>query len=159
MTQHRCDYCSRFFRPNPRAVDQKHCGRDTCRRAHQRRKLRHWRSLHPDHKDRYAAQERAWAKGYPDYWKQRRKRDRKYAARDDRRRVEARKRAKLSANETMMRGLLVEKLRVLDGVDMSANETGLLRRVKALEDCLRSTVAVALSANETGIGKGPGLGG
>jgi len=159
MAQHRCDYCGRFFRPNPRAVEQKHCGRDTCRRAHERRRLRRWRSLHLEHKKRYAPQERAWAKGFPDYWKQRRRRNPEYAARDDRRRVEARKRAKLSANETMIRGLLVEKLRVLDEIEMSANETGLHRRMEAFEDCLRSTVAVALSANETGIGYGPGPGG
>jgi hypothetical protein len=50
-----------------------------------------------------------------------------------------------------MRRILVEKVRALDHAEVSANETGLLRRVDALEDCLRSTVAVALSANETGM--------
>jgi hypothetical protein len=50
MTQHRCPYCNRFFRPDPRAVMKIHCGGDLYRRAHNRKRLRHWRNLNPDHK-------------------------------------------------------------------------------------------------------------
>ena len=159
MARHRCPYCKRFFRPDPRAVMQTHCGGDLCRQAHNRKRLQHWRSLNPDHKERYAAQERAWAKAHPDYWKDRRGNNPEYAARDDRRRVEGRRRAKLSANETGRRRLLVEKLHALDRAEMSANETGLSRLIVALDDCLRLTAALVMSTNETGIGSAAGLGG
>jgi hypothetical protein len=145
----RCPYCGRYYRQDPRARVQACCGRAECQRARKRKNLRRWRSLHPGHGSRYAAKERAWAKAYPDYWRAYRAGHPNYAARDNLRRVENRRRAKLSANETGIRQDLVEKLRALEdagGPEMSANETGFLRRMSAIEDCLRTTAAVALSA-------------
>lgn len=149
MKRKRCPYCGRYYRQDPRAHIQRCCGSPACQRARKRQNLRRWRSLHPDHGIRYAAKKRAWAKAYPDYWRAYRKARPGYVARDKRRRVGSRRRAKLSANETGMRQVLVEKVRALEawqGVEVSANETGISRRVSAIEDCLRSTVAVALSA-------------
>ena len=149
MKQKHCPYCGRWYHPNPRARVQKCCGRAECQRTRKRQNLTRWRILHPDHAQRYAPKERAWAKAYPNYWQVHRKTHPDYVARDKRRRVEGRRRVKLSANETGMRTTLAEKLRVLDDAsrpEMSANETGFLRRVSAIEDCLRSTAAMALSA-------------
>ena len=149
MKPKRCPYCDRSYDQDSRALVQKCCGRADCQRARKRQNLRRWRSLHPEHGQRYAGKERAWAKAYPNYWQVYRKEHPDYAARDNQRRVEARRQAKLSANETGMREVLVEKLRVLEKLGVpeeSANETGFLRRVSAIEDCLRSTAAVALSA-------------
>ena len=145
----RCPYCGRFYSQNPRARAQECCGRAECQRARKRQNLRRWRSLHPDHGRRYAAKQRAWAKAYPNYWHAYRAGHPGYVARDNLRRVESRRQAKLSANETGIRQTLVEKLRKLDDVgrpEVSANETGFLRRVSAIEDCLRTTAAMALSA-------------
>jgi len=147
--QKRCPYCSRSFRPDRRARIQTYCGRVACQRARKRQNLRHWRSLHPGHVDRYQAKERAWAKAYPNYWRCYRRKHPEYVARDGQRRAVALKRARRSANETGMRQIVVEKLRVLDQLEppvCSANETGFLRRVSAIEECLRSTVAVVCSA-------------
>lgn len=147
--QKRCPYCSRSFRPDRRARVQTCCGRAACQRARKRQNLRHWRSLHPGHADRYQAKERAWAKAYPDYWRDYRKRHPEYVAHDGQRRAASLKRTRCSANETEMRQIVVEKLRVLDQLEppvCSANETGFLRRVSAIEECLRSTVAVVCSA-------------
>lgn len=149
MKQKRCPYCGRWYRPNPRARIQRCCGDADCQKARKRQNLTRWRTLHPQHAQRYAPKQRAWAKGYPNYWQIHRRSHPDYVARDNRRRVEGRRRAKLSANETGMRAALAEKLRVLDDAsraEVSANETGFLRRVSAIEDCLRSTAAMALSA-------------
>ena len=149
MKMKRCPHCGRSYLQDPRARVQKCCGRADCQRARKRQNLRRWRSLHPGHGDRYAPKERAWAKAYPDYWQSYRKAHPDYAAKDNRRRVERRRRAKLSANETGLRQSLVETLRAMDGLsepEVSANETGFLRRVSAIEDCLRSTAALTLSA-------------
>jgi hypothetical protein len=120
--QKRCPYCSRAFRPDRRARVQTCCGRAARQRARKRQNLRHWRTLHPGHVERYQAKERAWAKAYPNYWRYRRKHP-EYVARDGQRRAVALKRTR-----------------------HSANETGFLRWVSAIEECLRSTVAVVCSA-------------
>lgn len=149
MAQQRCPYCGCFFSPDCHAGVQKCCGEVDCRRARKRGNLRHWRSLHPESGDRYAAKERAWAKAYPDYWRSYRRNNPEYVARDNQRRVESRKRARRSANETGLRQVVVEKVRIMESamrVEVSANETGLLRRMSAVEECLRSTAAMALSA-------------
>jgi hypothetical protein len=144
-----CPYCGGWYRPDPRADIQRCCGRPDCQRARKRQNLRRWRSLHPGHGARYQAKERAWAKAYPDYWQRYRAKHPDYVARDGQRRAAALKLARRSANETGMREAAVEKLRVLDALEKpvcSANETGFLRRVDAIEDCLRSTVAAMCSA-------------
>jgi len=145
----RCPHCGRYYRKDHRARIQECCGRAACQRARKRQNLRRWRSLHPDHGSRYAAKQRAWAKAYPNYWRAYRAGHPGYATRDNLRRIESRRRGKLSANETGMRKALVDKLRVLDEAnrpEVSANETGFLRRVSAIEDCLRTTAAMAMSA-------------
>jgi ferric-dicitrate binding protein FerR (iron transport regulator) len=157
-----CPFCGAMFERDPRARVQKCCGRAECHRARKRQNLKRWRVLHPDHSERYKGKERAWAKAYPDYWQRYRAANPEYAARDNLRRVRSRRRAKLSANETGMRQIVVEKLHAMDrcGVPgVSANETGFLRRVSAIEDCLRSTVAMTLSARRNRVeivaGHGP----
>lgn len=145
----RCPFCGRTFEPDPRAQVQKCCGRPECQRARKRQNLKRWRVLHPDHSTRYEGKERAWAKAYPDYWQHYRATNPEYVAHDNRRRVRSRRRASLSANETGMRQLVVEKLDEMDRLSaplVSANETGFLRRVTVIEACLRSTVAMVLSA-------------
>lgn len=159
--QKRCPYCGRLFRPDRRARVQKCCGRAACQRARKRKNLRHWRSLHPGHADRYQAKERAWAKAYPNYWRGYRKKHPEYVASDGRRRAAALKLARRSANETGMRQIAVEKLHALDRLEQpvcSANETGFLRRVNAIEECLRSTVAAMCSAKGNQVAVFGGLG-
>lgn len=155
-----CAYCGRSYRQDCRARTQKCCGRADCQRARKRQNLRCWRSLHPDKVQRHQAKARAWAKGYPDYWRRYREEHPKYVARDGERRARAMKRARYSANETGMRRIIVEKLGALDalvGLACSANETGILRRVDALEDCLRSTVEVVCSAKRNRVAGGESL--
>jgi len=153
MGKKRCRYCGRQFQPDPRTARfQKACSRAPCQRARKRQKLLRWRVLHPEYARRYQPKMRAWAKAYPDYWRHYRAGHPDYSQRDQYRRITARKRAKVSANETSIRRLLVEKLQALDleaAWKMSANETPILRRMGAIEDCLRSTVAVVVSAKQT----------
>jgi hypothetical protein len=51
-----------------------------------------------------------------------------------------------------MTRVVVEKLRALESLGpriYSANETTIARRVDAMEECLRSTVAIVCSAKQT----------
>jgi len=145
-----CRCCGRPYHPDPRTARfQKACGREACQRARRRQKLRRWRVLHPDRAKQYQPKVRAWARAYPDYWRHYRATHPRYMARDKRRRVEARRRARLSAKETAMPTAVVEKLEALEALPtkrMSAKETPILRRVGAIEDCLRSTVSALWSA-------------
>lgn len=165
-----CMFCSSWFTPNPRAVrvvggivrvTQKTCRRAKCRRSRERRKLRSWRKLHPEHPAKYAPKVRAWAKGYPDYWQHRRRSDPEYVRRDNARRAKAARAARRSANETGIAQVTVEKLHaisVLREAECSANETGIARRVGALEDYVLSTSRYQVPPTETGIdgSLGPG---
>jgi hypothetical protein len=138
----RCPYCGQYYRQDPRARVQQCCGRAECQRARKRQNLRRWRSLHPDHAQRYAPKERAWAKAYPNYWRHRRKTNREYTQRDNARRAKAMKAARRSANETGLDSLVVEKLQAIKSLrtlGCSANETGIVRRMEAVEDYLLST--------------------
>lgn len=144
-----CSFCGRLLEPNPRAQVQKCCGRPECQRVRKRQNLKRWRVLHPEHSTRYEGKERAWAKAFPDYWRSYRAGHLDYREREKRRMALKRRRQKRVANETGWKQVLVEKLRALEGLEgagMSANETGFLRRVNAIEDCLRSTVEVVCVA-------------
>ena len=155
--QKRCLNCGRYFQPDPRIQLQKFCGHKPCQRVRRRRKLRRWRMLHPDRAKHYQPKARAWAKAYPNYWRHYRAAHPAYVTRDKHRRVSARRKAKLSANETVMPEVVVEKLQALDTAthrEVSANETLILRRVNAIENCLRSTVAALWSAKRTPIDSG-----
>lgn len=155
LRRKRCAYCGERFAPDPRtAKDQKTCGRPACRRARQRQKQRRWRAMNPDYERSRKAKRRAWAKAFPDYYRRYRAAHPDYTARDNLRRTQARRRAKLSANVTAMRQIVVEqagKLGLGEGPELSANVTALSRRVAALEDCLRSTVSVVVAAKRTGM--------
>lgn len=161
-TRKQCAYCGRWYEPDPHtAGHQKACSHPACRRARRRQKQRLWRALNPDYERSRRAKVRAWSKAYPDYHRQYRSAHPEYAARDNRRRVEARRRAKVSANVTALRLVLVDKARRLEAAPaagVSANVTALSRRVAAIEDCLRSTVAVMVSAKQTGIAPAAGPG-
>lgn len=154
-SRRRCEYCGRWYAPDPRtAGQQKACPRPECRLARRRRKQRRWRALNPGCERGQRVTRKVWAKAYPDYYRQYRATHPDYVARDNRRRVEARRRAKVSANVTASRRALVEKASRLGSApapEVSANVTAMSRRMAAVEDCLRSTVAVLVSANVTGM--------
>jgi len=159
VTIRRCKICKEPFQPHPRnnrVWGQKTCDKPECRRAWKRRRWRYWAKLHPERlkSESRRAKVRAWAKAYPDYHRHYRATHPDYVKRDNRRRVAARKSAKLSAKQTIMGRNLVEKFRALDGLKpakVSAKQTPILRRVDALEDCLRSTVATLWSAKQNPI--------
>jgi hypothetical protein len=141
MASFRCRYCGRCFRPDPRKrgrSPQKTCGREACRRKHQRRKNVEWRKRHPGYGKSRCAKTRAWAKAYPDYWKRYRSEHPEYARRDNRRRVAAKKRARRSAKQTVISQKLVEKLLAVKeiGPERSAKQTVMARRVEALVEAL-----------------------
>lgn len=152
MARKRCRICGVLFLPDPRVgTRQKVCGRKKCQKYRKRMKLRSWRARHPEHVAVHSGKQKAWAKAYPHYWRHRRGRDLRYTRRDNRRRREAMRRRRRSANETQWRAVVVEKLRVISalrGEECSANETQILRRVEAIEDCMLSTGAGACSAKE-----------
>ena len=154
----RCRYCGCRFRPNPHTAKwQRSCGRPVCRRARQRQKQRRWRAHNPDYERSRRGKIRVWAKAYPNYYRQYRACHPDHVARDNQRRVRARRGVKVSANVTALRQIVVEKAKKLGpGIKpkMSANVTALSRRVTAIEDCLRSTVNAVVSAKQTAMAPG-----
>jgi len=161
--QKRCFNCDQCFEHDLRTARfQRFCGRKACQRARRQRKLRRWRALHPDRAKRYAPKVRAWAKAYPDYWRRYRAEHELYRERERQRMEGRRRRQKRVANETAIRRIVVEKLRVLDALktpESVANETPMLRRVIAIEDCLRSTVAAVCVAKQTPMARQAGSAG
>lgn len=157
----KCAYCGRRYEPDPHtARHQRACPRPECRRARQNEKQRVWRARNPGYERSRGPKRAAWARDYPDYWRQYRASHPEYRAQDNARRARSR-RLKVSANVTALRQAVVEKavrLGPAQGPEVSANVTALSRRVEALEDCVRSTVAVMVSANVTGMAPeaGPG---
>ena len=157
-----CPICGEPFTPHPRNAKgncrQKTCGKPYCRQEWQRRRRRGWNKLNPGGAkclESRRAKNRAWAKAYPDYWRHRYQTHPEYVERDKRRRVAARRKAKVSAKRTPLPQVLIEKLHALDSCQpakVSSKRTPSFRRVEAIEDCLRSTVEVLWSAKRTPIG-------
>lgn len=145
-----CRYCDRPFRPDPRIGEaQKVCGRSACQRARKRAKLRRWRTLHPDHAQSTSAKQQAWAKAYPDYWRQYRRSHPDYYERDLARRRKAYRSARSSAKETLIKDISRRKLEALETLqtpDVSAKETPIARRMELVVDYL---VWKARSAKES----------
>jgi hypothetical protein len=160
-----CRICKQPYQPHPRNAKrnktwgQKTCGKHECRLAWQRRRWQCWAKLHPGHirNDGRRAKVRAWAKAYPNYWQGYRATHAQYVTCDKLRRVKAGRRIKVSAKQTAIRQIVVEKLRALDAakpVEVSAKQTPMLRRMDAMEDCLRSTVEALWSAKQRPIASG-----
>lgn len=156
MAEKRCEYCGRWFHPH--TPQQKLCPQQECRRARQRQKLKSWRKRHPGFAEKYRPKVRAWAEGYPDYWRQWRADHVEYRAREKQRMRAKRRKARRVANDTGVAGIAVEKLRTVRDLwsNPVANETGLSRRVDAVVEFLiwKETVA---KRNRIGMGI-PGAG-
>lgn len=156
-THPRCKICKDIYRPHPRNAkknkiwSQKTCGQRECRLAWRRKQWRRWIKVNPNYRKSkdWRIKVHAWAKAYPDYWRRYRAAHPDYARRDRQRRVAARRREKVSAKQRAMRQVVVDKLRALESfkpAGMSAKQRPILRRVDAIEDCLRSTVEALWSA-------------
>ncbi|RPJ06097.1 MAG: hypothetical protein EHM36_07415 [Deltaproteobacteria bacterium] len=66
--QTRCDYCGRYYKPDPRARQvQRSCQNPTCRAKRKRESQRKWVEANPDYfKGRYS-EVKAWRGKHPDY--------------------------------------------------------------------------------------------
>lgn len=155
-----CRYCHRQFRPDPRIGQaQKICSRKVCQRARKRAKLRRWRSLHPDRAQSPAVKVRAWAKAYPNYWRQYRQGHSAYYQQDLARRRNVYRRSRFSAKETLIDDISRRKLEALKSLqppNPSAKETPIHRRVEVVVDYL---VWKARSAKESPIDSAAAHGG
>ncbi|PIV53545.1 MAG: hypothetical protein COY53_03335 [Elusimicrobia bacterium CG_4_10_14_0_8_um_filter_37_32] len=146
----RCQFCSRWYKPDPRTAQfQKACGKKGCRDERRRQKNRNWTARHPDYQSCRGAKIRAWA-AKNNYWKRYRASHPEYIRKDNRRRVLSRKRLKLSAKQTTMRKITVEKLNSIRKSEpfLSAKQTAIDRRVDGLIDLL---IWKELSAKQTNI--------
>lgn len=159
--------CKEPYQAHPRnakgnkAWGQKTCGERACQLAWRRKRWQCWAKLNPWHVKSEArrAKVRAWANAYPNYWRGYRTGHPWYVARDKLRRVEGRRRAVLSAKQTAIRQIVVEKLGALAALkpaEVSAKQTPILRRMDAMEDCLRSTVEAFWSAKQIPIASSAG---
>lgn len=71
MAMKHCEICGAPFTPDPRTRRfQKVCDQVSCRRARKRRADQAWRVKNPGYSVGRAGKTRAWAKAYPDYWRQ-----------------------------------------------------------------------------------------
>jgi hypothetical protein len=159
--------CKEPYQPHPRNAKgnkswgQKTCGKPACQLAWRRRRWQCWAKLKPwlIKSEARRTKMRAWAKAYPNYSQGYRASHPQYVARDNLRRVEGRRRAKLSAKQTAIRQVVVEKLRALEALkpaEVAAKQTPILRRMDAMQDCLRSTVEAFWSAKQIPIASSPG---
>lgn len=163
-----CLICRQAYQPHPRNAKtnktwgQKTCGRRTCRLAWKRKQWRRWKKLNPGDTDSRRAKVRGWAKGYPDYWRHYRQEHPDYRKRELCRMAAKRRRQKCVAKQRAIGAILAEKLRALEiarGPICVAKQTAILRRVDAIEDCLRSTISAVFIAKHRPIALAGAAGG
>jgi hypothetical protein len=94
MSEKHCLYCKEIFTPHPRKGNkQETCGKPECRKKRKREADRKWRKANPQWSQRQCGKMRAWAKQYPDYWKQYRDNNPEYVE-ENRRQSKERMRAR-----------------------------------------------------------------
>lgn len=76
----RCAHCRKLCSPNPRAKNQKYCGKPACRRARraawQRKKIR----SDPDYQENQRRCQNDWTRNNPGYWREWREQHPDYVA-------------------------------------------------------------------------------
>jgi hypothetical protein len=146
----RCRFCDRWYKPDPRTAQfQKACENKSCRKERIRQKNRNWAARYPDYHSYRGAKIREWA-ARTQYWKHYRASHPEYVCRDNKRRVLSRKHLKMSAKQTTIRKITVEKLNSIrkNELDLSAKQTAMDRRLNDLIDLL---IWKELSAKQTNI--------
>ena len=90
MREKKCCWCPKFFDPDVRLKErQRSCGSAECKRKQKLSSHRHWKK---NNRQTYLENQRDWQKNHPDYWKEYRKKNVKYAERN---RVQSRIRKRL----------------------------------------------------------------
>lgn len=83
MTTRRCMICGEAFVPDARTRRfQKVCGKESCGRARKKLADQKWRAKNPGYSSGRAGKTRAWARGYPAYWREYRAAHPTYAERN-----------------------------------------------------------------------------
>jgi hypothetical protein len=150
-----CQFCGRWFTPDPRTARfQKACEHTKCRKERQRQKNRKWAAKYPDYHSYRRAKIRTWA-ATTKYWKRYRASHPHYVHRDNKRRVRARKHRTVSAKQTTIRQITVDKLTSIRKKQpfLSAKQTAMDRRINGLIDVL---IWKEQSAKHTDIASGAG---
>lgn len=135
----RCTFCGGWYTPDARTrTQQLACGRWECRKKRKAQADRTWRIKHPDYGGSRNMKVRAWARNFPDYWRQYRRTHQEYASKDIERRVRSRSKAELSAKQDAIRQFSLELFQSVQkiGVEMSAKQDGIARRVEGIEEYL-----------------------
>jgi septin family protein len=111
--------------------------------------MRDWTARHPDYQTYRNTKVRTWAAAR-NYWKQYRASHPEYVRKDNKRRVRARKRLKVSAKQTTIRQITVNKLNSIRKNEpvLSAKQTAIDRRMDSLINLL---IWKELSAKQTDI--------
>ena len=125
------------FEPDPRTRHQRVCSGEPCQRERKRRKWRRWAA---GHRRQRQIKARLWARSRPAYWRDYRKSHPDYAARDNKRRCLAAKRARRSAKQTLMLAHRAERIasirRLAQQAARSAKQTPIFRLGMELADYL-----------------------
>jgi hypothetical protein len=139
ITKKRCEFCHEWFPPDPRTVkSQRSCAKPDCRKQRRNDAVKNWRRQNPDGNKGRGPKIKVWAKAYPGYWRQYRRRHPEYAARDNQRRRSARQIAKSAAKRNEIARISLEKLESIRAIEpiSAAKRNEIHRRVEGILDYL-----------------------
>jgi len=151
----RRQFCGRWYEPDPRTAKfQKACTNKKCRKERIRQKNLKWTAQYPDYHTYRGVKIRQWA-DRTQYWKRYRATHPDYVGKDNKRRVLSRKRLKVSAKQTAIREITVNKLNSIRNIHpvLSAKQATMNRRLNELIDVL---IWKEVSAKQTNIAKSCG---
>jgi hypothetical protein len=125
VSKRRCHFCKRWYQPHPRtAHHQRACADPACQEKRKAENNLRWQGQNKGYDKTRGAKKRVWARQYPNYWQHYRVKNLAYREKDNRRRVLARRKTSVSANQAMIRKISVEKLQGIRGkaLELSANQ-------------------------------------
>lgn len=130
----RCEICHQWFTPHPRAPHQRCCSKPACQKKRKAKADKNWNLKNPGYGKGRKLKIKAWAKGYPDYWRKYRRSHSDYAKKECQRMRSVRQKAKNVAKQDAVRQISVEKLESIRGLESQnvAKQDAVHRRVNAI---------------------------
>ena len=139
IVKKRCEFCRKWFLPDPRTFrTQKCCSDSECRKKRKAMADKNWRKNNPRYNDYRKEKIKSWAKEYPDYWKKYRKEHPVYVEKDNKRRSTRHKKGKIAAKQDAISQIFVEKLKSIqeNRANYAAKQDAIDRRIDSLLESL-----------------------
>ena len=154
MEKKHCEFCHKEFLPNPRTTRiQRSCSSPGCKKKRAASAIKDWRKRNPEYEKSRRPKINAWARSYPAYWREYRKKHPDYAEKDNLGRGIRKRKQKSSAKQNTILQSFLERFKNIKnlGTESSAKQNTIPSHINLIldyllwRDCSAKQDAIALA--------------